>query len=187
MKNLKYLIFIPCILLFSCYDHNDIGISLTEYKGQIISNETKLPVKNLKVKLKYLDKKFVDSVSTDDNGNFLFSVLNFDARDYQIFINHKDGILTIANQKYFFDPIAYLKLNTINENAVNKNDLIYFTNIDFAVKGLNNQTNLLPILYGSPKFVQTLEYEVTKNGKKAFFKKDIQLRGLDTLQVNINY
>ena len=187
MKNLKYLIFFPCILLFSCYDHNDVGISLIEYEGQIISNETKLAIKNLKVKLKYLDKKFVDSVSTDNNGNFLFSVLNFDRRDYKIDVNPKYGVLTFANQQYSFDPVAYLKLNTINEDAVNKNDLVYFSNFNLAVKGLNNKTTFVPVLYGTPKYVKTLEYEVTKNNKTTYFKRDIQLRGLDTLEVDIKY
>lgn len=187
MKNLKYLILFPCIFLFSCYDHSDTSISLAEIEGKVISNETNLPVKNLNVRLKYLNKKYVDSISTDGSGSFYFSILYFDSRDYTIDVNPKYGVLTVTNKQYSFDPVAYLKLNTINEDAVNKNDLVYFTNFNLAIKGLNNKTTFVPILYGSPKYVKTLEYEVTKNNKTTYFKKDIQLRCLDTLKVDIRY
>ena len=166
------------------------NISLKHYVrliGKIISNETNLPVKNLNVRLKYLNKNYVDSASTDGSGNFYFSILYFDSRDYTIDINPKYGVLTVANKQYSFDPIAYLKLNTINEDAVNKNDLVYFSNFNLAVKGLNNKTTFVPVLYGTPKYVKTLEYEVTKNNKTTYFKRDIQLRGLDTLEVDIKY
>ena len=187
MKNLKYLIFFPCIFLFSCYDHNDVGIVLKEFKGQIIANDTKSQAKNLKLKLKYLDKKYVDSTVTDKNGEFSFAILNYSPEDYTIEVNPKYGTLKSSREGYFLDPIAYLKLTTTNENASNSNDLIYFSNLNISMKGFSNKPVLIPLSYSAPKYLDVLEYEVTRNGKKTFFKKDIQLRGLDTLEVEIKY
>ena len=192
MKNLKYLILLPCILFLACYNKGNLDISVVEYSGRVLSKETQLPIKGLNIRLKYLDRSFIDSVLTDDNGNFSLKFLNFDERDCKINIHPstkyvEGGDFTTFTKDYYLTPVAYLKINTTNTPPFSKDDEISFNYFTLNIKGVDKKVSIIKIPYEDPQYLSTIGYRVFKNGTQSFFKKDIKLKSFDTLQVNINY
>ena len=201
LKNMKKLLFFSLSILFfaitSCEKDNSTSI-----EGRVLEEGTNKPLPNKMVYIYRTESVFlgsyseysVDTIFSDSNGNYKWmtpdkgtDVLSIKAIDPLYFTKITQTINSGKNKgkNLFLQPKAWIRYHVKNIKPFDDNDRIKTGFLDSPLYGQNINDSFMVQGGGNQK--NFVYWFVTKNSKKIEYRDSIFVKGLDTLNYNINY